>query len=432
MRCIRVMLIVFLIMAGVISSVPLVIADTGNAYVRRNLVVNRHDPTDPTSPPPAAIIDPLLLNPWGAAIRSAGLGGHFWLANAASATVTTYIGDVYDESGQFVPLYQDDLKFIAVEGSPIGQVFSSSDTDFPVTGVLCTDDGIEVCDTSQGDKFLGKFTGPSRFIVATEEGQIAAWTEGTIDGQFGRMRTFATVKNNTRRGALYRGLAVTQYPSGNWLYAANFSQDRIEVYNSRWRRLRWVWNGQRFITPFAKPTNIPEHYVPFNIQYLEGLLYVAYAELIQPDDPDYDPAEPYVERTCPGCGFVAVFDQRGLHIRTLEGQGRLNAPWGMAVAPANFGTFSRALLVGNFGDGTIVGFDLATGRQLDHLRDSQGDVIAIDGLWAIFFGNGASLGRADFLYWTAGFNDETDGGFGSLNYIGTPNPDPKSATVAIP
>jgi hypothetical protein len=167
MCCVRVMLIVFVILGGVISSAPPVIADPENAYVRRNLVVNRHDPTDPSSPPPAAITDPLFRNPWGAAIRSAGLGGHFWLANAASATVTTYIGDSYDESGHFVPLYQDELKSIAVEGPPIGQVFSSSDTDFPVTGLLCTDDGIEVYDTSQGDTFLGKFTGPSRFIVAT-------------------------------------------------------------------------------------------------------------------------------------------------------------------------------------------------------------------------------------------------------------------------
>ena len=197
MRCIRVILTVFVIISAVISSAPLVLADTENAYVRRNLVVNRHDPNDPTSPPPAGIIDPLLRNPWGAAIRSAGLGGHFWLANAASATVTTYIGDVYDENGDFVPLYQDDLKSITVEGSPIGQVFSASATDFPVTGLLCTDDGLEVCDANQGDKFLGEFTGPSRFIVATEEGQIAAWTEGTLNDQFGRMRTFVTVIDNS-------------------------------------------------------------------------------------------------------------------------------------------------------------------------------------------------------------------------------------------
>jgi uncharacterized protein (TIGR03118 family) len=432
MWCIRVMVSVFVIMGGVISSAPPAIADPENAYVRRNLVVNRHGPTDPTSPPPAPIIDPLLRNPWGAAIRSAGLGGHFWLANAASATATTYIGDVYDKSGHFVPLHQDDLKFVAVDGSPIGQVFSSSDTDFPVTGVLCTDDSIETCNPSQGDNFLGQFSGPSRFIVATEEGQIAAWTEGTIEGQFGRMRTFVTVVDNTGKGALYRGLAVTAYDSANWLYAANFSQNRIEVYNSRWRRIRWVWNGLRFVRPFSKPADIPPSYVPFNVQYLEGLLYVAYAELIQPDDPAYDPDQPYVERTCPGCGFVAVFDQRGLHIRTLEGGGRLNAPWGMAVAPANFGAFSRALLVGNFGDGTIVGFDLTTGQEIDYLRDPQGNVIAIDGLWALFFGNGASLGRADFLYWTAGFNDETDGGFGSLNHVEVPSPDPSAAAAAIP
>jgi uncharacterized protein (TIGR03118 family) len=432
MSCIRAILTVFVITWGVIAGAPPVLADPENAYVRRNLVVNRHDPNDPTSPPPAAIIDPLLRNPWGAAIRSAGLGGHFWLANAASATVTTYVGDVHDESGQLVPLYQDDLKFINVEGSPIGQVFSASDTDFPVTGLLCTDDSLAVCDASQGDTFLGQFTGPSRFVVATEEGQITAWAEGTIGGQFGRMRTFVTVKDNAQRGALYRGLAVTQYDSGNWLYAANFSQDRIEVYNSRWRRLRWVWNGQRFVRPFAKPTDIPENYVPFNIQYLEGLLYVAYAEVIQPGDPDYDPSEPYAERTCPGCGFVAVYEQRGLHIRTFEGRGRLNAPWGLAIAPANFGQCSRALLVGNFGDGTIVGFDVATGQQIDHLRDPQGGVIAIDGLWAIFFGNGASLGRADFLYWPAGFNEETDGGFGSLHYIRTPNSDPSAAAATVP
>jgi uncharacterized protein (TIGR03118 family) len=94
---------------------------------------------------------------------------------------------------------------------------------------------------------------------------------------------------------------------------------------------------------------------------------VTYAELIQPGDADYDPEEPFAERTCPGCGYVAVFDQRSLHLKTLEGRGRLNTPWGMATAPANFGQFGNALLVGNFGDGTIVAFDLATGQQFDYL-----------------------------------------------------------------
>jgi uncharacterized protein (TIGR03118 family) len=403
-----------------------------NAYVRRDLVVNRYAADDPTSPPQAPLIDPLLVNPWGAAIRTAGLGGHFWLANAGSATVTTYVGDVYDESGQFIPLFQDDLKFVAVDGSAIGQVFSASPSDFPVTGPLCTDDSLDTCGAAQGSAFLGEFTGPSRFIVATEEGQIAAWTEGTLNGQFGRMRAFVTVLDHAAQGALYRGLAVTGYESGNRLYAANFSQGQIEVYNGHWRRVRWVWDGDDVVQPFRKPADIPANYVPFNIQYLNGLIYVAYAELIQPGDPDYSPEEPFTERACPGCGYVAVFDQRGIHIQTFAGQGRLNAPWGMAIAPATFGRFGNALLVGNFGDGTIVAFDLATGEQIDYVRDTAGHVIRIDGLWAIFFGNGASLGRADFLYWTAGFNDETDGGFGSLHYTGTANPDPPTAGATAP
>lgn len=168
---------------------------------------------------------------------------------------------------------------------------------------------------------------------------------------------------------------------------------------------------------------MPDTYVPFAVHYLGGRVYVAYAEIIQPGDPDYNPSDPLAERACPGCGYVVEFDSRGRHQRTFEGRRRLNAPWGMALAPSNFGKFSNALLVGNFGDGTIVGFDLRTGEQIGYLRDSQGERVVIDGLWAIFFGNGASLGRADFLYFTAGPNEETDGVFGSLNWSAPPNPD---------
>jgi uncharacterized protein (TIGR03118 family) len=96
---------------------------------------------------------------------------------------------------------------------------------------------------------------------------------------------------------------------------------------------------------------------------------------------------------------------------------------GHGPRPSNFGKFSNALLVGNFGNGTIVGFDLRTGEQIGYLRDPQGERVVIDGLWAIFFGNGESLGRADFLYFTAGPNEETDGVFGSLNWSASPNPD---------
>lgn len=203
--------------------------------------------------------------------------------------------------------------------------------------------------------YVGELTGPSRFIVNTEEGTIAAWTEGRVDGVFGRMRKFATVIDNSSQGALYRGLTVTDREAGNLLYAANFGGDAIEIYDSEWRRIDRVFAHIPWLRPFKKPRRIPDNYVPFNVQYLHNLVFVTYAELIQPGDPDYDPAEPFVERACSGCGYVAVFTQRGLHLRTLEGRRRLNAPWGMAIAPQNFGKFNNALLVGNVGHGTIGG-----------------------------------------------------------------------------
>jgi uncharacterized protein (TIGR03118 family) len=387
-----------------------------NAYQLRVLVANKPEYAQPST----QIIDPLLLNPWGTAIRPAGAGGHIWLANAGSATVTEYVGDVYNDNGEFVPLYQDNLKVVYVDGSPIGQVFSGSLSDFLVTGFVCPDSDAESCPPNSPLPTL-----PARFIVSTEEGQIAAWSEIATANGTQRFRRFVTVIDNSSHQALYRGLAVTDKESGNLLYAANFSQDKIEIYNHKWELvtspLRWGHQKERF----AKPRRVPANYRPFSVHYLDGKVYVAYAELVQPGDPDFDPNDPIAERACEGCGYVAEFDRRGRYLRTLEIRGKLNAPWGMAIAPKNFGRFSHALLVGNFGDGTIVGFNLRTGQQIGYLRDPDGKVIQIDGLWGLFFGNGASLGRPDFLYWSAGPNGEEDGTFGSLNWINTPNPDPE-------
>jgi hypothetical protein len=139
-----------------------------NAYELRVLVANKPEYAQPST----RIIDPLLVNPWGTAIRPAGAGGHIWLANAGSATVTEYVGDVYDDNGRFVPLHQDSLKVVYVDGSPIGQVFSSSLSDFLVTGLVCPDSDAESCPPNSPLP-----TVPARFIVSTEEGQIAAWGE---------------------------------------------------------------------------------------------------------------------------------------------------------------------------------------------------------------------------------------------------------------
>ncbi|MBW4700123.1 MAG: TIGR03118 family protein [Aphanocapsa lilacina HA4352-LM1] len=125
----------------------------------------------------------------------------------------------------------------------------------------------------------------------------------------------------------------------------------------------------------------------------------------------------YTEEQGPGLGYVAEFTPRGQYLRSLERSERLNAPWGLAIASEDFGSLSGALLVGNFGDGTTVAFDRQSGRQVGYLRGQNRQPLKVDGLWGLTFGNGESLGRANYLYFGAGPNDEQDGLFGSLSAV---------------
>jgi len=142
-----------------------------------------------------------------------------------------------------------------------------------------------------------------------------------------------------------------------------------------------------------------------------------------------DPSKPGTilggeEASGPGLGRLAQFDASGALMRVWDDHGLLNAPWGVAFAPDNFGVYSGDLLVGNFGDGTIVAFDPATHQAIDYLRDDHGNIISIDGLWGLQFGNGASLGMANALYFAAGPHGETEGLFGRLQ--AAPIPEPQS------
>ena len=208
--------------------------------------------------------------------------------------------------------------------------------------------------------------------------------------------------DNSAQGAIYKGLAVTDGSSNNRLFAANFGQNRIDAWDNRFQA----------ITPpglFSVPDGtIPKNYAPFNIQNLNGTFYVAYAQLS---------GIPGEELSGPGIGYLASFDLNGKLLNVWEGKGLLNAPWGLAIAPSDFGEFRDALLVANFGDGTIVGYDRTTRTQLGYLLDPSGNPIKIDGLWGLTFGNGVSLGEADHLYFTAGPNDESDGLFGKLQAV---------------
>jgi len=309
----------------------------------------------------ALILDPDLVNPWGISMSATS---PFWVANNGTGTSTLYAGDVNGS-----PFVKNALIVQIPGGSPTGTVFNSS-SDFVAGGA----------------------TGASRFLFASQTGFISGWNGGT-QARIGGMNE-----------AVYTGLAIGQVTTAtgtaNYLYAADFEHDKIDVYD---RTFQVVTLDGAFTDP-----NLPASYSPFNIQNLGGKLYVTYAQQSH-KEPD--------EETDRGSGFVDVFDTSGhLMQRLIEGN-HLRAPWGLAHAPADFGAFTNALVVGNFGDGQLHAFDPQSGKYLGEFKDENGKPIVIDGLWGITFGNGGNGGDKNALYFAAGPDDETHGLFGSLRLV---------------
>lgn len=379
---------------------------------------------------PTAFVDPLLQNGWGFALRPPGAGGHFWVSNFATGTTTTYIGDVHDASGNFTPLYQDSLKSVDIglgsgqrsDGTPTapvpmptGQVYNYSSSDFVVSG-----EGV---------------TAASKFIFVTAEGTISGWTEVPDplpgDPTHTKRQTTSVIKvdqsqeyNDDR--LRYTGVAITDFASNNKLFATNYETSEVEVYDKDFNRVAGYDDKFRY-------AGLPVDFHPWNVTYAhsgpngEGRLWVAYAE-------GDDPWEQLGDQ-----GEVAEFDLDGNFIRRLKkssdtnpaADGELRAPWGMAIAPSDFGELSDALLVANFGDGTIAGYDLGTGDFIDFLRDDGGAPISVDGIWGIGFGNGVRLGDSNALYFAAGPNNELDGVFGSIRASAVPEPGAVGACSAV-
>ncbi len=366
-------------------------------YMQRNLVSNNVDKHKTERRWNSTTLeDSDMLNAWGLALRPAGAGGHWWISNTDSGTVSLYVGDTID-----IPLFQNETALIAVESAPAtpdgpatptGQIFNGS-SEFPCQGLSI--DG------------NNPISAPGKFMVATEDGNIQCWGE-TGSSNAERMKSF-TIAATGDEGSVYKGLAVTQEESSNLLYVANFALERIDVFDAQFNPV--VFPTLNSVGAFAKPSDIPTGYAPFNIQYFEYAgkksLFVPYAKTTD---------VPGEEEAGPGLGYLAEFDINGNHIRTFEHSNRLNAPWGLAIAPHGFGPFSNEIILGNFGDGTLVSFDLNTGEQTGYLRNELGESVHIDGLWGLAFGNGESLGHSNYLYFTAGPNDEADGLFGRLNW----------------
>jgi uncharacterized protein (TIGR03118 family) len=345
-------------------------------------------------------VDTDIKNAWGIAIRPAGLGGHFWVTGNGTGKSVQYVGDVAGK-----PLFQDALKLVDVpgpaseQGTPTGVVFNGS-SQFIVTN----------------EHPNGAITAPAKFIFATDNGVISAWTERKRpDGGTDWPATAAPVIDGSAKGEKYFGIGATS--DGSKLFVADFgAAPALRVYDGGYRE---ITSPEKFPNPFAaKSIAKPGDYVPFNVQVFNvngsERVFVAYAKSKD------DPATPAIdffageEDAGAGNGRLAEFDVNGNLVATWDDRGLLNAPWGLAIAPKDFGPFGGHLLVSNFGDGTTVAFNINTRRAVDYVRDPYFLPIKTEGIWGLQFGNGASLGEANHLYFAAGPEDEEAGVFGKI------------------
>ena len=263
--------------------------------------------------------------------------------------------------------------------------------------------------STTGSSAPGRCTGVTRNGTAGLFG--GTWIVDTLDGTISVLQGTSTVikVDNSAAGAVYMGLAIAVTPAGSFIYAANFNSGAIEAYDSNYAKAALAGS-------FTDPM-VPAGFAPFNIQNLGGRLYVAYAKQNASKTFDVGGA---------GNGYVAVFDTSGNLIAHLVSNGPLNSPWGLALAPAYFGEFANALLVGNFRDGKINAFDANSGKFLGTLQDPSGAPIVIPGLWALQLGGGGSGGFQGTIYFTAGISApgggslQTHGLFGSITTTAPP------------
>lgn len=327
-------------------------------YMANNLVSN--------GGVPAPFKDPNLVNGWGVAFNP---NGFVWVSAADSGKST-----LYDGTGKPQTLVVTVPGADGGQGSPTGIVFSGSN-DFAVTN--------------------GTTTAPARFIFATEDGTISGWAPSVKPTE-----SVIAVNNSTSKSS-YKGLAVAGNGAANYLFATDFYNGRVDVFDSAYHSVT------RRIEMFIDPT-LPAGYAPFGIQAIQGDIYVTFAK---------QNAEKDEEETGPGLGYVSVFNANGNFVRRIASGGTLNAPWGLAMAPANFGTYSNSLLVGNFGDGRISAFEPRTGAFLGQLANPNGRPLSIDGLWGMAFGNGIQSQHTNALFYAAGPNDEEDGVYGRIDKV---------------
>jgi uncharacterized protein (TIGR03118 family) len=341
--------------AGVLIATALVVASPLGAAERNAYVVTNL--VSNSAAVPAATHDASLVNGWGLTASSTS---PWWVADNGADVSTLYNGN----TGAKVALT------VAVGGGPTGTVFNIAGATFPVPSGVA-----------------------SRFLFASEDGKIRGWP--------GSGAAQVTAAHSSAPGAIYKGLAIAVTPTGQpRLYATDFHNSRVDVWDGSWNLVTSA--------AFADP-DLPDGYAPFGIQRSGDRIFVTYAK----QDADAED-----ELHGQALGFVDAYDTAGNLLTRVAQHGQLNAPWGLALAPVSFGRFGGDLLVGNFGDGEINAYAELPNGHFEHrgeLRGSDGDPLAIDGLWALEFGNNGSAGPSTRLFFTAGPNDEMDGLFGSID-----------------
>ena len=387
-----------------------------------------------------------MVDAWGISIRPAGAGGHFWVT--AGGTSYQFVGDVTaSATAKFQTFYQDGLTEVYIPSSDALTTAASlgKATGTAYNGAPINSNQFRV--TSQSATVGGKnvvFDGSARFVFVTDSGTISAWTDRAADGTTVRVNgPVQLLFDGAEQGMSFFGVAM-KTDTWDTMWTADFGVDpQIRQFDKNWQLVP----TQGFVNPFATgelrdPKNAnsgnrakPGDPVPFNIHVLNGRVFVVYCiSQILRNDAGFivdarqffagaeDSLSPEAEDKAggfPNRGKLVEYTLSDDLVRVYEDLGRLNAPWGVAIAPGNFGLLSNTLLVGNFGGaGKIAAFNQTTGRFIDYLREDDGEVIALDGLWGLMFGNGASLGDTNALYFAAGPEGETAGLFGSLRYSG--------------
>jgi uncharacterized protein (TIGR03118 family) len=326
----------------------------------------------------ATSVDANLSNPWGLATAP---GLPFWVADNNSNVATLYSGTGAIQTGEVTG--SNDVGIVlpasaaSVQSNSTGQVYNGT--------------GGFLIPTSAGNE-------PALFIFDGEGGTISAWAK---DSGATAVTAYDDGVANGTGHAVYKGLALGSANNATFLYATDLHNGKVDVFDTNFAKPADMQG--KFIDP-----TIPTGFVPFGIVALKGQLYVSYA---MRDGAMHD------EVTGAGLGYIDIFDFNGNFISRFASAGVLNAPWGIALAPAGFGALEGDVLVGNFGDGTINVFapnGTSVAASMGALTLTDGKALAIPGLWSLVFGDGDSDKPLTTLFYTAGFADQTDGVLGSI------------------